>query len=196
MSIYRLWVVDHIRELRPIQGTIARRLTGWLDPIAKKANFSAGECVFPQYIVNPGVGEMLIHVCPFGTSVVQKMPGAVKPNPTASHLGMTQQAGGVTGAEVYKKTSDAEGIASIIFHEAMHNKLQLGDAGLHGRFTPCELSCASITWPTSPTSDESDAMAAALRNPVAQWLNGQRILRSAGMRKRKNDPLWDSEIVL
>lgn len=198
MSLYRIWICDPLNEVRSTGQLVpvARRIESWFAPIAQGAGFTGAQCVFPQYIVKPDPHELLIYVCPSMMSVVQNMPAASSvrfPNPRSSpHQGVTI-VGPPAGSEIWMKVRTVDAITSLIFHEAMHNKLQLGDA-LHGRFPRCQLSCRSITWPTSPSGDEARAMTAVLRNNVPQWTEGQHILRRARLARKKGDPAWDVEI--
>lgn len=192
--MFRIWVCDALDEIKSKKVAVASMLETWLRPIAVKAGFPGAQCVFPQYIVNPKPHELLIYICPSNTSVVQKMnKGGGKPHMSSQHMGVTfiQTR---TGSEVWSKGQSVEGLASLIFHEAMHNKLQLGNNGLHGKFVPqCSLSCASITWfpGIKPTPAEANAMSAALKNSVPQWTDGQAILREARLKRKAQDPLWD-----
>jgi len=204
MAVYRIWICDPLYEVRKTgnQAKVAKKLNEWFDPIARAATppFDGAQCVFPQYIVTPSNGlkphELLIYVVSAFSTVVKKMPGSSRvafPNPaTTRHLGVTV-IGNPTGSEIWMKMNSVDAIASLIFHEAMHNKLQVGNA-LHSRFNRCQLSCASIHWPTSPSPAESAAMSAALRNRVPQWTEGQRILRRARLARKAGDPRWEVEI--
>lgn len=192
--MFRIWVCDALDAIKSKKVAVARLLESWLQPIAVKAKFPGAQCVFPQYIVNPQPHEVLVYVCPANTSVVQKMnPGGGKPHMSSQHMGVTFIQGR-TGSEIWSKGQSVEGLASLIFHEAMHNKLQLDNAGLHNKFLPqCSLSCASINWfpGIKPSDPEAAAMSAALRNSVPQWTDGQAILRDARLKRKANDPLWD-----
>ena len=195
MADYNLYVIDPFDLARPLPA-LTTKLAEWFDAIVRQAGYSRVYVCNPQYEVRPAPHELLIYVCPFGTSVVQKMPGAQKdswPSLTGStHHGVTEIRA-VTGSEVWVKTSDIEVLAALIFHEAMHNKLQLGQA-LHTQFNPRSLSSASITLPASPTAPEVSAMAAALKKPVQQWADGQRLLRQALRQRIVGDDSWDISI--
>ena len=213
MADYNVWIIDPLEELLdaglvpvPVGGrktvtthvnvAVAHKLNDWFDPIAKRAGFDRAKVYFPRFVVTPLPHEMLIYLCPSMTSVVQNKPGVDRssfPNPRSSpHQGVTA-IGALTGSEVWLKIKSVEAVASLIFHEAMHNKLQVGN-NLHTRFLRCRLSCARISWPTSPSDLEIAAMATALRNPVPQWTDGQGILRAAKQAKDRGDPLWDAAI--
>ena len=195
MADYNIYLIDPF-NIMPIT-SVGIKLNQWFDPIAKQAGYSRAYVSSPQYIVQPQQHELLIYICPTGTSVVQNMPGTNKstwPHPlTSQHQGVTVL-GAVTGSEVWARFHDAEAFASLIFHEAMHNKLHLGTQ-LHSRFNPARLSCSPINWPTSPSIEEINAMASALANPVRQWTDGQRLLRDAAVSKKHGDPRWDSQIL-
>jgi hypothetical protein len=200
MAKYNVYLIDPLNEIQAIV-RVATILNDWLDPIAQQAGFEAAFVCFPQYIVQPKGFELLVYICPFATSVVQKMFGADNatarkngfPDPVSrSEMGITAIRG-QTGSEMWAKTSDVDLQAGLIFHEAMHNQLQLGDQ-MHGMFKPCSLSCASITPPFSPSAPEVQAMVKALKKPAVQWSDGQSLLWSAAQAKANGDPLWNAAI--
>lgn len=208
MANYNVYIIDPFDEVARSAGpgglvSVATKLNDWFDPIVdlsntlSKTKFDRASVMFPQYVVAPLPQELIVYVCPFSTSVVKNMPGANRanwPDPvTSKHQGVTV-IGAVTGSEIWMKFSGVDATASLIFHEAMHNKLQLGNA-MHGQLKPCQLSCATINWPVSgPSKPEIEAMAKALTKPVPQWAGGQAMLRDAKARLDQGDPLWNSDI--
>lgn len=198
MSHYGFYIIDPLENIsRGDIPTIAEIVTRWLDPIVKTAGFSHSWVCFPQFIVTPQPHELMVYICSFEHSVVQLAPGAAGliPNPMSSpHKGITLL-GPPAASEVYIKNANPLGIAALIFHEAMHNKLQQNNS-MHTNFTNIIMSAATmnITPDIAPTADESLAMSNALNNPVNQWADGQQILWTAAG-KRGTDPLfWDEKI--
>jgi hypothetical protein len=112
-----------------------------------------------------------------------------------AHQGVTFIGANATGSEIWSKFNGVDFFAAMIFHELMHNKLQLGQS-LHAKFNPCGMSCASITVsPTNaPTQKEVDEMAGALRKPVQQWTGGLSLLWGAAKNKAGGDDLWNLSI--
>lgn len=199
MAAFNTFIIDPFNEIIPIVAVV-ERLKQLADPIAKKAGFDEASFFFPQYEdVKPLMHEILVYVCPFTTSVVKKMPGADKanfPDATSSpHQGATFIGAGETGSEIWSKFSGVDFYAAMIFHEMMHNKMQLGQS-LHAKFNPCGMSCATITVSSSnaPTQKEIDEMATALTKPVQQWRGGLSLLWNAARAKASNDPLWNIPI--
>src|SRR6185369_7650321 len=75
MAKYNVYLVDPLNEIQAIV-RVATILNNWFDPIAQQAGFDGAYVCFPQYIVQPKGFELLVYICPFATSVVQKMFGA------------------------------------------------------------------------------------------------------------------------
>lgn len=198
-GFYNIYIIDPLKEVTEFMA-VAKLLSDWFDPIVKTAQgtkYDYSFVQFPQYVVSPQPHELIIYVCAYEHSVLQHMPGANSktfPNPaTSSHKGVTVN-GQPTASEIYVKNSNADLIAALIFHEAMHNKLQMTDAQLHNGFSGCSLSCGMIRAPASPSSAESKAMSAALNNSVPQWADGQEYLRYAASQRTKGDFEWDSRL--
>jgi hypothetical protein len=197
MANYCIYLVDPFNEIKQIV-SVAQAVNEMFDPIAKKAGFSGVSTMFPQYRnINPLVHEMIVYICPFTTSVVKKMPNASKldiPDATSSpHQGVTVISK-ETGSEIWCKFSGVKFYAAMIFHELMHNKLQLGKS-LHSKFKSCGMSCEVINPETAqPTEAEIDAMAAALTSPVIQWTGGVDMLWNAAEDKNNGNDLWSIAI--
>lgn len=198
MANYCIYIIDPFNEIKQLVA-VAQKVNEMFDPIAQKAGFSGTSTMFPQYKnVQPLLHELMVYVCPFSTSVVKKMPGANKldiPDAAMSpHQGVTVMSGGETGSEIWCKFTGVDFYAAMIFHELMHNKLQLGKA-LHGKFNPCGMSCASLLVESAkPTQGEIDAMAAALTKPVKQWTDGINMLWNAAEDKNNGNDLWNLAI--
>lgn len=129
--------------------------------------------------------ELLIYLLPTGATVVSK--GKVEAGkPPAGHDGLTNpNLTGGTGSEVYFHFNDATLIANLMFHEAMHNKLALGNAGLHprgGLADGPQGGTGPIT-PTTPLTNRNiDDMARALGTSRPQWTAGIQLLVNEAMR--------------
>jgi hypothetical protein len=194
MGSFNLYIIDFLELVnRADIPTIATQVTKWLDPIARSAGFSNAWVAFPQqFVVTPQPHEILVYICSYELSVVQFAPGAAGqvPDPlTSPHKGVTWL-GPPAASEVYLKESAPLAIAALIFHEAMHNKLQMNNS-MHNAFPPCAMSCASMTIGPGlgPTAAESQAMASALPKPVPQWTDGQQMMLRA-VKNRGIDELW------
>jgi hypothetical protein len=198
MANYNIYIIDPFNEIKQIVA-VAEKVNKMFDPIAIKAGFSGTSTMFPQYQnVQPMMHEVMVYVCPFTTSVVKKMYGTKAsefPDAAMSpHQGVTH-VGAETASEIWCKFSGVDFYAAMIFHEIMHNKMQLGQS-LHGKFRSCEMSCASIQVSSSnaPTQEEIDGMAAALPKPVKQWTGGLSMLWSAAQDKANGNDLWSLAI--
>jgi hypothetical protein len=200
MAAYNVFIIDPFNEIKPIV-SVCFRLKELFDPIAKQAGYDEASFFFPQYrTVKPDAHEMMIYVCPFTCSVVKRMPGVDQLNfpytSSGSHQGVTWVGQNMTASEIWCNfAGGVDFYAAMIFHELMHNKLQMGQR-LHGNFTPCGMSCASITPSASNTATQAeiDAMAKALKNPVTQWTGGQALLWGAADSMAAQDPMWNSSI--
>ena len=198
MSYYGFYIIDPLGLIKwGDTSTVAMKVSEWMDPIVKQAGFEFPLVCYPQYIVTPQPHEIIIYVCSYEHSVVQLAPGGKGqiPNPMSSpHKGITLL-GPPAASEVYVKESSPIVLASVIFHEAMHNKLQRNNS-MHNNFSNPVLSAAmmNITSDIAPTAEESQAMASALAKPVNQWADGQQILWDAAANRKNNDVVWDSQI--
>lgn len=195
-SFYNIYIIDPLKEVTEFMA-VAKLLSDWFDPIAKEAKYDWSFVSFPQYVVSPQPHELMIYVCAYEHSVLQHMPGANRktfPDPAVSPHKGTTVIGQPTGSEIYVKNSNADLIAALIFHEAMHNKLSMTNAQLHNGFPSCSLSCEMIKAPASPSASESKAMSAALNKPVPQWEEGQQYLWYAASQRAKGDTEWGERI--
>lgn len=215
MSTYRVWICDPIYEgntrkgggqirsmglLAPVVGL----LTSWFNPIAKSAGFTGGaQVIFPRYQAHVAAHELLCYVMPNGLSVVKNKPGLTSgfPNPNAVPNQGATDPNPPNASEIWLKpgVNNANAIASLIFHELMHNKLRQGSR-LHWTFHtpplfPCQMSCAHMRPPTSgPKPHEAAGMTRVLGDPVQQWTGGQAIMFGARAAKIAGDPLWDAAL--
>lgn len=123
----------------------------------------------------PTVGptELLIYLLPPGATVVSN--GKVESgSPPSGHDGLTNpNLTGGTGSEVYFHFNDSQLLARLMFHEAMHNKLRLGNQGLHSRGG---LAGSPLLANTPLTNPNIGDMAAALDTLRPQWTPGIRLL--------------------
>jgi hypothetical protein len=90
-------------------------------------------------------------------------------------------------SEVYTKTLDAQLLAALAFHEAMHNKLAMGNSMHKGD----GLAQATVTPSTTVSPTNAGNMAAAFRKPVKQWPDGIKSGLARRSRRDSGDPLWN-----
>ncbi len=200
MAAYGFYIVDPLENVaRGDIPMVAAYLSRWLDPIVKQAGFDYSWVCFPQCIVTPQAHELMVYICSFEHSVAQFAPGGKGniPDPrSSSHKGITLL-GPPAASEVYIKESSPLLTAALIFHEAMHNKLQTNNT-MHALFPPAALSAAEMTVneAIAPTPQESSAMAKAMKKPVAQWSGGQQLLWNAVKKRDTKDPIWDVDLTI
>jgi hypothetical protein len=199
MASYKVFIVDPLEHIaRSNQMPVAEILSGWFDPIVKKAGFDWSHVHFPQHIATPAAYELMVYVCGYDQSVVQHAPGGagLVPDPVISqHKGVTL-VGPPAASEVYLKNANPMLIAALIFHELMHNKLHVGNS-MHEVFRNAGVGNASLIVDDDfmgPNAAESDAMSKALNNPVPQWTGGQEMLWRAARQRSKGDSEFDSDI--
>jgi hypothetical protein len=122
--------------------------------------------------------ELLIYLLPAGATLVTN--GKLEQgHPAADHDGFTNpNLTGGTGSEVYYHGKGTTVLANLMFHEAMHNKLALGNVGLHSRGG---MGSAVVTPSTELTPRNVADMAAALDVNRPQWTAGMGLLATAWM---------------
>jgi hypothetical protein len=89
-------------------------------------------------------------------------------------------------SEVYAKTFDSQLLAALAFHEAMHNKLALGNAMHSGD----GMAQREVTPQTLVSPNNAREMGAAFRKPVRQWVGGVASGLARRQRRDSGDPLW------
>jgi len=89
-------------------------------------------------------------------------------------------------SEVYTKTLDPKVLSALAFHEAMHNRLMLGNA-MHNRNGMAQ---ATVDDSTAVTPQNASQMAAAFTTSVVQWPDGVMPLVHRRQRRDNGDPLW------
>jgi hypothetical protein len=127
-------LVDHTEGTKP--GFLPHILSIFLDLLLDC--FGAGTTTVSGRIgIADGSEDLVIHwVQEVQSSYVKlRLPGA---NPGANKGGHTHHHGGIVGSEIYRVPHDGgprhrppEVFARLAFHEALHNKTGLGNAGLH-----------------------------------------------------------------
>jgi hypothetical protein len=128
--------------------------------------------------------ELLIYLLPMGATVAKhgKLEAGTPP---ANHDGLTNpNLPGGTASEVYLHDWTPEVIANLAFHESMHNKLHLDNAGLHPRG---DMAAASVGPETILSDRNRNDMAAALDRHSPQWVDGIKLLVNEAM-KPDSDP--------
>ena len=178
---------------------IARTLQGYFDKVvtahdalglrgAAKYGNSAVQWLAGFPTVAPH--ELLIYFMPFGTTIATN--GKVEMGkPPAGHDGLTNpNLRGGTASEVYAHFADTTLLANLMFHEAMHNKLALGNLALHTHGGLANgIPGGTAIEPTTPlTPSNIREMASALDANRPQWTAGIQMLVAESSRS-DNDPL-------
>jgi hypothetical protein len=143
----------------------------------------------------PTTSDILIYFAPIEFSIVASFAGRKRDPLLDDGDGFTSirtaTVGRVTttsaASEVYLKTFDSGLLAALAFHEAMHNKLALGNE-LHKRNGMAQ---EVVSAQTQVTRENAQQMAAAFRNPVTQFPRGVAVGLSAKARRDSGDPLWN-----
>ena len=180
-------------------GEIARTLQGYFDKVvtahdalglrgAPKYGNSAVQWLAGSPTVAPH--ELLIYFMPFGTTIATN--GKLEMGkPPAGHDGLTNpNLRGGTASEVYAHFADTTLLANLMFHEAMHNKLALGNLALHthgglANGVPGGMAIEAAT-PLTPSNIQEMARALDANRP--QWTAGIQMLVAESSRS-DNDPL-------
>ncbi len=178
--------------------TIYRTLKGHFDIVVRAHDalklpgqpiYGTAQVQWLAGFVTPAPHELLIYLLPMGATVASN--GRLEPgNPPTNHDGLTKAVGRETASEVYLHFNDMTLIANLMFHEAMHNKLGLGNQQLHSRggmANGLPGGTGPIT-PATPLSQRNiDDMARGLDAARPQWIGGMRMLANEWM-KSDNDP--------
>jgi hypothetical protein len=149
---------------------------------------------FIPAVPTPTAHDLIIYFVPSEISIVSQFAGRPRNPITDDGDGFTaiktSTSGGVTTAsaasEVYLNTTNAKQLAALAFHEAMHNRLALGDR-LHARDGMAQ---ATVTPDTSVTPANASQMAAGFARSVKQWPDGVLQLVNRRIRRDGGDPLW------
>jgi hypothetical protein len=99
-----------------------------------------------------------------------------------------------SASEVYVYTKQHYALSALAFHEAMHNKLSVGDKALHeDKHTAGAngLAMRVVDDNSDLTKENETAMAAHLRDPRPQYTAGIRRLADRRRRRDQGDPAWD-----
>lgn len=173
---------------------IANQLKGYFDPIARGAGFSDGANILwiPAIFNVPDEISLAVHLVPPELQMIAKLTNAPGPHePLGHHTGRTytQRVGrkSHTLSEVYSDGQHNDVIAKVVFHECMHNKLNLSNEQLH---PTGGLASAHVYPSTQLTTKNRDMMIAGLRSPRPQWPDVVPALVMYLNRKISGDPLW------
>jgi hypothetical protein len=104
------------------------------------------------------------------TSILQRAPG-YSTGAGVSH-GFTFLSATANASEVYVASCRGNGVTwftELAFHELMHNKLNLGNQGLHGLGG---IAAATVSAGMTPSDANRTAMRAALGASRTQWTGG------------------------
>jgi len=171
---------------------IQKQVQGYFNQVVARHDAAAGPKgkkhggAIVRWITGPtvvGNSELLVYMMPFNYTVAKS--GRLETGaPPPDHDGLTHPMADGVASEVYLHTSDTDILAKLIFHEAMHNKLAMGNE-MH----PKAGLAASPVGPNSALSQPNIAdMAAALDRDRPQWTAGIQLLISESQRS-DNDPL-------
>ena len=177
--------------------SISRMMQGFFDKVAQRMTPKDKiQVLFPAGGFQATDLDIIVYYTPMDFSVVSRLVNEKVDPLRVKHWGWTasERPSGSAGnahlkraSEVYAKMIDAEVLAKLAFHEAMHNKLRQG-AELHAGGG---LASAGVGSDKSLSDDNIAAMAAAMRTPVKQWPEGFEVLRQARLRRDANDPFWN-----
>jgi hypothetical protein len=199
---YNVYLYDLLNAMDfQTRSSIYSILQGYFDRVAQNTSFHNAFVHWADYDVTQTIAnhELLIYFLPSGYSVISDGQGSGLSGTYSfgSHWGATQTIGGRTASEVYMRTNDPTVLANLAFHEAMHNKLRLGNQQLHNgdgmrgsAFVSAASAGGDIDSSTLLTSANIMTIAPALGNPVPQWTDGISILLSRRRRRDANDPTW------
>lgn len=143
----------------------------------------------------PTTSDILIYFAPMDFSIVASFAGRKRDPGLDDSDGFTSiktsTTGGITtksaASEVYTKTIDTKVLAALAFHEAMHNKLVIGQEMHNGD----GMARASVGPETQVSTTNAQQMAAAFRRPVTQFPGGVAVGLAARLRRDSGDPLWN-----
>lgn len=166
---------------------INRTLQDYFDKVVKvhdnlnlpgRAKFGRAQVQWLAGVPTVAPNELLIYLLPAGATVVRT--GKLQQGqPPAGHDGLTNpNLQGETGSEVYFHFADTTLLANLMFHEAMHNKLALGNAQLHPQGG---MASATVEAATPLTRTNISNMAASLDANRPQWTAGMQMLAAAWM---------------
>ena len=192
MALYKVYLCDVLDAVGPkLRKDVRSHLQEYFNPIAQGGGFPEG--AFVDYITatpQPAANELLIYFMPYGWSVANQMPNSTSVNPLGGHDGLTKFSNTKDGqavSEVYAKTTITRVLANLAFHEAMHNKLRLGNE-MHQQKGAAS---KEIDDGTRPTEDNKKRMQAALKTDRKQWTGGVGIMLNKKRQQDSGDPAWN-----
>jgi hypothetical protein len=149
------------------QTDIQTKLTTWFNRITTGTSYGTASVSWATAAPgNIGGHELLIYfVADSMDSILVSLPGN---SARGSGDGFTTWANNLTGSEVYVSSS-RQYLAEMAFHEAMHNKLHLGDTALHAKDG---LAHVPVTAGTAPSATNITDMRTALSANQPQWTGG------------------------
>ncbi|MBV9211687.1 MAG: hypothetical protein JOZ52_13695 [Acidobacteria bacterium] len=142
-------------------------LQGWFTSIVNGSSYSGAVVSWVDSAPSIQNNELLIYfVAGRGDSILTSLPGYH--GGAGSGDGLTAWVDPLTASEVYVATSTAY-LPQMAFHEAMHNKLHLGDTALHRQDG---LARSPVSVGGTPSADNIRRMRAALDTNHQQWTGG------------------------
>ena len=157
---------------------IARVAQGFFDQIAKRLPTKDRIVVMCPPARPDGITDrdLIVYFTPTEFSVVARLTQKIFDPLAAQHWGFTGSEPGLSkpgqslqrASEVYPRFLNAAVLGRLVFHECMHNKLQMGNE-MHAQGG---MAAASVG-PDSKLNEANIAsMAAAMHKPVRQWPEG------------------------
>jgi hypothetical protein len=169
-------MVDPLGALSP---TLAAAIQAQLTSLFSQclgSSFTDNTVVFNPNAATPTGPELLVYFMPSGLSIIKQIKALP---PDSTRQGATWPKSGAS--EVYVSGIDGALLGNLAFHELMHNRLQLGDDGLHPQGG---IAAKSISGTTTLNAQNIKTMTAAIAAGATQWTAGIPILNNG-----KVDPM-------
>lgn len=150
------------------RSAVQSTLLGWFGTIVTGSSFSGAQVTWVDSVPSSiQSNELLIYFVRSSLdSILVSMPGYTGGAGTGD--GLTAWSGSNTASEVYVSNSSAY-LPQMAFHEAMHNKLHLGDQALHALNG---LARIPVSAGQSPSQGNITRMRNALSTNHPQWTGG------------------------
>lgn len=154
-------------EKTSIQGTLA----AWFTTVCTGSAYSASVVWANAAPATITATDLVCYFMPsLSDSVVRNAPG-YSSGAGISH-GFTFRSATANASEVYVASCRGNGanwFAELAFHELMHNKLDLGNQGLHGKGG---IAAANVSSGMTPSASNYSDMRAAIGTSRIQWTGG------------------------
>ena len=173
---HKVYMVDPLGSL---SATMASAIQSQLKSLFSQclgSAFTDNTVFFNPTAATPTGSDLLVYFMPSGKSIIKQVQ-PLPPDPTRK--GGTWPKSGAS--EVYASGTDGALLGNLAFHELMHNRLKLDDAGLHSQGG---MAAASISGTTTLNAENIKTMTAEIDKSITQWTAGITILNNG-----KNDPM-------